>query len=87
MVLTPSSLSCSLVAGDGAFKTEVWPEAEVGKAMTSRTLGSPKMAMRNLSSPGAMPPWGGTPYLKAVNMCSNSCFCALVKPIRSNIFS
>ncbi len=41
------------------------PAVFFGKAITSRIVLSPAMSMTSRSSPGAIPPCGGAPYLNA----------------------
>ena len=50
------------------------PTVFFGKAMTSRMLPSPHMIMTSLSNPGAIPPWGGGPNLKALRRKPESLF-------------
>ena len=40
----------------------------IGKSTTSRMFGSPARSMTMRSMPGAEPPCGGAPYLKALIM-------------------
>ena len=61
----PASLRCCAVIGVGAPVSGSWPEAALGKAMTSRMLSRPVSSMSRRSQPNAMPPCGGGPKRRA----------------------
>src|SRR5690606_35661766 len=70
---TCRSESCSLDTKVGASlmrSTALWV---LGKAMTSRKLSRPASNIASRSSPRAIPPWGGAPYLSPSNKKPNFC--------------
>ena len=58
------SASCAGVAGEGERVRRSLPVADFGKAITSRMLGASHSIAITRSSPRAMPPCGGQPWLE-----------------------
>src|SRR5882762_8567433 len=61
----PSSSSWPESTGEGASAMRSTAAVVLGKAMTSRMDFSPASSATTRSSPSAMPPWGGVPYVSA----------------------
>ena len=74
--LTISSFKCNSFRNSGVHSCGLPSSGFVlalslGNAITSLMSFSPHISATNLSNPIAIPPCGGTPYLKALNMKSN----------------
>ena len=61
------------VTGDGAPAIRSAALWVLGKAMTSRMLGSPANSITNRSMPGAIPPWGGVPFPVRIRTSRGRC--------------
>src|SRR5690554_4505688 len=70
---SPKSCNCSALIFEGESIIRSRPTLFFGNAITSRILCDSVNKVINLSSPNAIPPCGGAPYLKAFNKKPN-CF-------------
>src|SRR3989344_3740674 len=74
--LMPSSFNCFSVIGAGEPIIKSRPSPVFGKAMTSRIFGSFCRIITMRSMPGAKPPCGGAPKVKASSICPNFFCCS-----------
>ena len=76
-VFRKSSFSCFFETKDGASIIRSLPSPVLGKAIISLMLDSFCIIITNLSRPKAIPPCGGSPYLKIWRKCPKFSFISL----------
>src|ERR1700678_238760 len=88
VTLIDSSFSWRGSTSDGAPLIGSTAFCVLGKAITSRSESVPQSIMQIRSTPNAIPPWGGAPYLSASSKKpKRSIASSRVKPNNSNTFN